>query len=197
MLTAKQLLIRQTAEAFRGRADMPLMAALDGITPEEAAWRPDGATPSVEQVVRHVAWAKSWYCRQGFGRPMVLADPSVNDDGDSPDVPCEFPCGAGWGRDQAPGVGGAVVLLEQAHRVLTECLESCSDESLERPIPTRHGASAAHFFWVMLMHDLYHAGQIRTRRTLFRARAEECRTRLASSPPAPTIVPSAPPTACC
>jgi hypothetical protein len=27
MLTARQLLIKQTAEAFRGRADMPLMAS--------------------------------------------------------------------------------------------------------------------------------------------------------------------------
>jgi hypothetical protein len=30
MLTAKQLLIKQTAEAFSGRPDMPLLASLDG-----------------------------------------------------------------------------------------------------------------------------------------------------------------------
>ena len=41
-------------------------------------------------------------------------------------------------------------------------------ESL-RPVPGRHGRSAAHLFWVLLMHDLYHAGQIRTRRTVYRA----------------------------
>jgi hypothetical protein len=31
MLSAKQLLLKQTAEAFGGRSDMPLMASLDGI----------------------------------------------------------------------------------------------------------------------------------------------------------------------
>jgi DinB superfamily len=167
MLTAKQLLIKQTTEAFRGRPDMPLMASLEGITDEEASWRPDENLPTIEQIVRHIGWAKSRFCEQGFGTPMVLIDLSVNDDGDSPDLPWEFPCGAAWGCKLAGGIAGAIELLEKAHRVLTECLESCAEESLEKPIPTNHGKSAANFFWVMLMHDLYHAGQIRTRRTIF------------------------------
>jgi DinB family protein len=172
MLTAKQLLIKQTAEAFRGRPDMPLMASLDGITQEEASWRPDETTPNIEQIVRHIAWAKSRFCQQGFGTPMVLIDESVNDDGDSADLPLEFPCGAAWGCSSAAGIKEAIKLLERAHRVLTECLESCTEESLDKPIPTNHGKSAANFFWVMLMHDIYHAGQIRTRRTVYRARRE-------------------------
>ncbi len=169
MLTAKQLLLKQTAEAFRGRPDMPLMASLEGVTEEEASWRPDESTPTIEQIVRHIAWAKSRFCRQGFGTPMVLIDPSVNDDGDCAELPYEFPCGAAWGCGSAKGIDGAIKLLEQAHRVLMECLESCTEESLEKPIPTNHGKSAANFFWVMLMHDIYHAGQIRTRRTIYRA----------------------------
>jgi hypothetical protein len=169
MLNAKQLLIRQTAEAFRGRPDMPLMASLEGIAQEEASWKPDKSIPSIEQIVRHMAWAKSRFCQKGFGTAMVLIDPSVNDDGDSADLPWEFPCGAAWGSSVAGGITGAIGLLEQAHCVLTECLESCSEESLEKPVPTNHGKSAANFFWVMLMHDLYHAGQIRTRRTFYRA----------------------------
>lgn len=169
MLTAKQLLIRQTAEAFRGRSDMPLMAALAGVTQEEASWRPDAATPTIEQLVRHVAWAKSIYCQRGFGTPPVVADDNVNDDGDCPELPLEYPCGAGWGCSILPGIAGALELLEQAHGTLTRCLESLPAESLELPLPTSHGKTAANFFWVMLMHDLYHAGQIRTRRTLFAA----------------------------
>jgi hypothetical protein len=169
LLTARQLLITQTAEAFRGRQDMPLMASLAGITQEEASWRPNENTPTIEQIVRHVAWAKSWYCHLGFGTPMVVIDPAVNDDGDCVALPFEFPCGAGWGLNSAAGIGGAIELLEQAHRVLTKCLESCADEAMEKPIPTNHGKTAANFFWVMLMHDLYHAGQIRTRRTVYRA----------------------------
>jgi hypothetical protein len=167
MLTAKQLLIKQTAEAFSGRPDMPLMAALQGVTQEEASWRPDENTPSIEQIVRHVAWAKSRFCHRGFGTPIVLDDPLVNDDGDTADLPLEFPCGAAWGGKLSSGIAGAIQLLRESHRVLTECLESCGDEQLEQPIPTHHGKSAANFFWIMAMHDLYHAGQIRTRRTMY------------------------------
>jgi hypothetical protein len=170
---AKSLLLKQTADAFRGRPDMPIMASLDGITQAEASWSADANIPTIEQIVRRVGWAKSSFCHQGFGTPMVLVDPLVNDDGDSPDLPREFPCGAGWGRELAAGIGGAIKLLEQAHGVLTRCLETCSDDALEKPIPTHHGKTAANFFWVMLMHDLYHAGQIRTRRTLFRVIAQQ------------------------
>jgi hypothetical protein len=124
MPSIKDILLKQTAEAFSGRPDMPLMAALAGITPEEASWCPDPSTPSVEQIVRHIAWAKSRFCEKGFGRPMILNDESVNDDGDSADLPQEFPCGAAWGCRVAPGIQGAVGLLEHAHRFLTECLKS-------------------------------------------------------------------------
>jgi hypothetical protein len=167
MPSAKQLLLQQTADAFAGRPDMSLMASLAGITADEAAWQPDDATPSIEQLVRHLAWAKSRFCADGFGRAMPIDDPSVAGDGDSPDLPNEFPCGAGWGRAAAVGIGGAVELLQQAQAIIMSSLESCTDESLDRPIPTRHGKTAAHFFSVMLMHDLYHAGQIRTRRTMY------------------------------
>src|SRR4051794_37426886 len=118
MLSAKQLLLKQTAEAFRGRSDMPLMASLDSIGQEEASWRPDESVPTIEQIVRHIAWAKSRYCQQGFARPMMIQDPSVNDDGDSPDVPWEFPCGAAWGEMIESGIAGAIKLLEQSQRVL-------------------------------------------------------------------------------
>src|ERR1700722_19836973 len=124
MLTAKRLLIKQTAEAFRGRPDMPLMASLEGVTQEEASWRPDEKTPTIEQIVRHIAWAKSRFCEQGFTTPMVLIDKNVNDDGDTADLPWEFPCGAAFGTTIASGITEAVKLLEQAHRVLTECLEA-------------------------------------------------------------------------
>ena len=172
MPTAKQLLIQQTTDAFRGRPDMPLTAALEGVTQEEASWSFDSAAPTIEQIVRHIAWAKSHFCCQGFGTPMPINDPTVNDDGDSPDLPFEFPCGAGWGTKSAPGIAQAVKLLEQAHQILIGCLESLPENALEKPIPTHHGKTAANFFWIMLMHDLYHAGQIRTRRTMFQSRSK-------------------------
>jgi hypothetical protein len=144
-VTIKQLLLKQTAEAFGGNDEMSLKASLWKITPAEASWRPDEKVRTAEQIVRHVAWCKSWYCEQGFGTPMLTIDERASD------------------LDQA------ISLLEESQRVLVQCLEECSEERLSQPIPTKfHGESAAHFFWIMLMHDLYHAGQIRTRRTVFR-----------------------------
>jgi hypothetical protein len=165
-MTAKQLLLHQTALAFSGRPDMSLMAALKDITQAEGDYRPSPTTPTTEQLVRHVAWTKSHDCHEAFGQPMVIDDPSIDyNSGDHPELPWEFPCGAAWGITQSPGIAGAVALLTEAHRTLTDCLESCPDEMLDQPLPTRHGKSAAHFFTIMLIHDLYHAGQIRSRRT--------------------------------
>jgi uncharacterized damage-inducible protein DinB len=170
VLTAKELLLKQTAEAFRGRPDMPIMTALEGVTQDEASWQPNANTPSIEQIVRHIAWAKSRFCQQGFATPMPLDDPNVNEDGDSPGLPQDFPCGAMWGSSAEPGIAGAIKLLEASQRVMIHCLESCSEQALENPIPNHHGKkSALNFFWTMLMHDLYHAGQIRTRRTMYGA----------------------------
>jgi hypothetical protein len=169
MPTAKHLLLQQTAAAFAGRPDMPLMASLDTLTDAEFAWQPDASTPTIEHLVRHIAWAKSHYCHEAFNTPMPIDDPSLNADGDHPTLPNEFPCGAAYAQSSAPGVAGALALLQQSHRTLTTCLEGLPEEALDLPLPTRHGRSAAHFFTIMLMHDLYHAGQIRTRRT-FHAR---------------------------
>ncbi|MEX0776405.1 MAG: DinB family protein [Phycisphaeraceae bacterium] len=144
-MTAKQLLLKQTAEAFGDNDEMSLKASLWKITATEASWRPDEKVRTAEQIVRHVAWCKSWYCEQGFGTPMLAID------------------------ERASNLEQAMTLLEESQRVLVQCLESCPEEKLAQPIPTKfHGELAAYFFWIMLMHDLYHAGQIRTRRTMFR-----------------------------
>jgi hypothetical protein len=175
MVSAKEMLLRQVDEAFRGRPDMPLMAALEGVSQGEGSWQPDPAIPSIEQIVRHIGWSKSRFCQRGFGTGMPVADAGVNDDGDSAGLPEEFPCGAGWGARVKPGIGGAMELLEEAQKVFRGCLEWLSEDELDRAIPTHHGKSAANFFWVMLMHDLYHAGQIRTRRTVYRVFGESPR----------------------
>jgi hypothetical protein len=168
MPTCKQLLIEQTADGFDGRKDMSLMAALKEITAAQAAWRADENMPTAEQLVRHVAWAKTKYCHQGFNVPMVLVDPAVNDEGDHASVPWEFPCGAAYGMTDAPGIAGAIDLLVRSHRVVVQCLQSCTEDALDRPVPGRHGRSAAHLFSILMIHDLYHAGQIRTRRRMCR-----------------------------
>ena len=45
-------------------------------------------------------------------------------------------------------------------------LDALTEAALCEPLPVHHGSSAFNFFRVMIRHDLLHAGQIRTRRTL-------------------------------
>lgn len=161
----KELLQTQLNAAFRGRPDMPLMAALEGVSDDEAMWRPAPDAPNIEEIVRHIAWSKNRFCQQAFGVDMVIDDPNVSDEGETDGVPWEFPCGCAWGREAAPGVGGAVALLEKVQVVFAACLDGLSEEALEQPLDVHHGKTAFNFFWTMIMHDVFHAGQIRTRRT--------------------------------
>jgi hypothetical protein len=147
MVNAKELLVKETREAFEANSEMSLMSALKNITQAEASWIPGPRMRSAEQIVRHLAWCKSWYCQQGFARPMLTVD------------------------EKTQNIEEAITLLASAQQILTECLRGCSAEALAQPIPTQfHGESAAHFFWIMLMHDLWHGGQIKTRRTQYRTR---------------------------
>jgi len=146
-MNTKELLLKQTREAFDGNDEMSIKSALWKITQDEASWVPGPGMKSAEQMVRHLAWCKSWYCQQGFGRPMLTID------------------------EKAQNITEAVALLDAAQKTLLECLQACNEESLGQPIPTKfHGESAAHFFWIMLMHDIWHGGQIKTRRRAFRSR---------------------------
>ena len=66
-----------------------------------------------------------------------------------------------------------IELSRNAHLRLLACLEGCTEEDLAHPIPTRfHGQSAAHFFWIMAMHDISHGAQIRTIRRAFGTRTD-------------------------
>lgn len=169
MLTPRDILLYHLAQSFEGRKDMTLMGVLEGVTEQEAAWRPGPLAPSIGELLRHVAWSASVYCRDAFGVPMVAEDPGVTPEGDTEGIPWEFPCGSGFGRQSHPGLAGAIDLARRAQSLLVECLSGLGDEQLDQPINNRHGKTAAHFFWIMTMHNVYHAGQIRTRRTAYAA----------------------------
>jgi hypothetical protein len=136
-MNVKQFLLKQTQEAYAGDPEMSLKVALEGLTQAEAAWRINETTWTIEEILYHVASCKIEYCRQGFGR---------------------------WTEEYAQPTGDIepmLALLSRAHEHLVQCLESCSEADLDEPIPTSsHGKSAAHFFWIMIMHDITHASEI-------------------------------------
>ena len=145
-MDAKQLLLKQLHDAFSGDDEMSLQASLGDLSQEEASWRMNDTTWTVREILYHVASCEIEYCHQGFGKGLEY-EKSVGN------------------------VGQMITLLDRAHAHLVGCLESCSDEDLDRPIPTRHhGESAAHFFWIMIMHRVSHAAQIRCIRRTYGSR---------------------------
>ena len=134
-MNTKELLTKQTKQAFKG--EMSLMGALKDICQEEASWRLNETTWTIDEIIYHVAACKIEYCKQGFGK---------------------------WDSEYSRTVGdiqASLDLLNMAQEHLTECLSNCTLEDLDRPISTQfHGQSAAHFFWIMIMHDISHGAQI-------------------------------------
>ena len=146
-MTPKDLLLKELNDAFSGDDEMSLKASLENLTQEEASWRPNDTTWTIEEILYHIASCEIEYCRQGFGKAIEYGKP-IGD------------------------IDGMLDLVDKAHELLTQCLGNCSAEDLESPIKTQcHGESAAHFFWVMIMHHVSHAAQIRSIRRAYGSRA--------------------------
>ena len=145
-MNAKELLLKELCDAYSGDDEMSLQASLGDLTPEEAIWRLNDKTWTVEEIVYHVAACEIEYCGQGFGKGIEYDKPL----GD---------------------IRRGLALLEQAHELLLRCLCECPERELDHSIPTQfHGESAAHFFWIMIMHRVSHAAQIRTIRRAYGSR---------------------------
>jgi hypothetical protein len=146
LMKAKQLLLKQLHDAYSGDDEMSLQASLGDLSQEEAGWRLNDTTWTMEEILYHVAACEIEYCRQGFGQGLTYGRP-IGD------------------------IEGMLELLDQAHAHLVGCLEALCEAELDQPVPTRsHGESAAHFFWIMIMHRVSHAAQIRTLRRAYGSR---------------------------
>ncbi|MCB9516445.1 MAG: DinB family protein [Candidatus Krumholzibacteriia bacterium] len=148
MTALREHLLAQSRWAYAGDAEMSLLDALDGLTPEELVWRADSELWTIGEILYHVASTKIEYCQQGFGAWQGSFTRCVDD------------------------LPALLELLDRAQFHLLECLQSCDDDALQQPVRTHfHGESAASFFGVMLAHDIAHAAQIRGLRRRYGSRA--------------------------
>jgi uncharacterized damage-inducible protein DinB len=145
-MNTKQLLLKQLHDCYSGDDEMSLQASLVDLSPEEAAWRLNDTTWTIAEILYHLYSCEIEYCKQGFGQSIPYDKPL--DD-----------------------VSALLALLDQAHALMTRCLRECPEQALDQPIPTPwHGESAAHFFWIMVMHRVSHAAQMRTLRRAYGSR---------------------------
>jgi hypothetical protein len=151
-MTAKELLLKQLQDCYSGDDEMSLQASLGDLAAEEAAWRLNDKTWTIAEILYHLYSCEVEYCKQGFGR-AIAADGVY----DKP-------------LDDLPVL---LALLDQAQALMLRCLDELPEAALDQPIPTQwHGESAAHFFWIMVMHRVSHAAQIRTIRRAYGSRTD-------------------------
>ena len=69
-MTAKELLIKQMKSSFSEDDEMSLKASIDSLSAEEASWKMNDVTWTIEEILYHIASCKIEYCRQGFNKTL-------------------------------------------------------------------------------------------------------------------------------
>ena len=148
-LSVKQLLMKQLNDAYSLNEEMSFKVSVANLTQEEASWQINGDTWSIEQIIFHIASSVIEYCKQGFGTWDKEYDKPIDD------------------------ISSMIDLSDKAFNHLMEQITSLDDFFLFDPIDTKsHGESGAHFFWMMIMHYITHAAQIRTIRRAYGPRTD-------------------------
>ena len=138
-MTAKDLLIKQTQSAFSENSLLSLKGSLKDLSQEEASCKLSDGTRTIEEIVSHVSSFKIGTCIQEFGNTQLTPDDTSGD------------------------IGKAVELLEKANENLVTCLQETPEQDLERAIKMELPfESLGELIWILIMHDISHAAQIRT-----------------------------------
>ena len=156
-MTQTEWLVKAMGMAFeRGRglwADS-LLDVLDGLTAEQAAWKPQGGgTRSIWEIVRHVTFWKDALRQRLEGGPW--ADTSGHEEKGWP--PVTDTSEEAWAE--------TLKHLRRSHEALVQAVSRLADEQLDEPFPGEEEPIGEHLLGV-IAHDTYHTGQILTLRQL-------------------------------
>jgi uncharacterized damage-inducible protein DinB len=125
----------------RGLGAHSLLDALEGLTAEQAAWKPQGQkTRSIWEIVKHIASGKEFVVRRLDSELAAIEE---------------------WPKIEEVSEEAWAETLEQLKRCqerLFQAVGKLKDEQLEEPI-------GEHLFG-LIAHDCYHTGQILTLRQL-------------------------------
>ncbi|MDR7420223.1 MAG: DinB family protein [Armatimonadota bacterium] len=150
-MTVKALVLKHLEMTYeKGPGQPSVRVALEGLTAQQAAWKPAPERHSIWQIVRHlVRWKQAIYEDWHGRRP----DYAAIDQGDWAEATGDE---AAWRRD--------LEALEAISQQYKAYLLGVSDEDLGREVPGL-GVLAVSIM-EMGTHDIYHAGQIRHLRAL-------------------------------
>ena len=144
----KQVVLWALEEAYRHEAwhGPNLGAATQGLSVEEAQWRPASTRHNIWELVLHCAyWTQAVRCRISGDR-FVFPE-----EGENWFTRPEESSEAALERD--------LQLLDQAHSELLETLEQVSPEAFPEAVKTGRGSVLGNALGIAF-HHVYHAGQI-------------------------------------
>ncbi len=152
-----ETLLRLLDEAYHKRSwhGPNLRGSIRGLTAEQAAWRPPGAKRSIADIVVHCAYWK--YAIRRALRGEKRGSFALK--------------GSNWFKLpeplSQPQWREYVALLDAQHRALREAVAELSPKQLDVTPPGRKSSNRTIVSGIML-HDVYHAGQIQVLKAMGR-----------------------------
>jgi uncharacterized damage-inducible protein DinB len=135
-----------------------VLGCLRGVTAEAAAWRPAPGRHSIWALTLHVAYWKYAVRRRITGEERGAFPRSPSNWPVVPDEASE----AAWKGDRA--------LLREEHDALVEAIASFDPARLD-DVAGDGTTSWAELLWGIVLHDVYHVGQIQMLKRLYAERA--------------------------
>lgn len=123
--------------------------AIRGITPQAAAWKPTGGSHSMWELILHVAYWDYVVQRRIVEGPR----------GGFPRSPSNWPAlpseinDATWQADRA--------VAREAHKALVNAVRDFDSARYDEPAGDDSGTTFGDLLMGIVMHDTYHAGQIK------------------------------------
>jgi uncharacterized damage-inducible protein DinB len=144
----KEILLEQMAACRNQKAwFVPLSDALNGLSPQQAAWRDGSENHSIRQIVNHlIFWNERWLMRlKGIEPPKVEGEISATFDSKTGDV-------EEW--------ESTAMRLDEVLGGLESELRNASEEKLAGEAFKDAGDSWYAFLSQLTIHNAYHIGQI-------------------------------------
>lgn len=122
--------------------------AIDGVTAEQAAWKPEGADNSIWESITHLTYYNNAYLQRFKGIDFQYSAADNDETFEMPDAPTD----ADWDAE--------VARFDAIMAEWRELLTSSDDEKLTSLVPNKDGTKWVEMISLINTHNAYHGGQI-------------------------------------
>lgn len=146
-MNVKETLLRQYERCYNENGwFVAVRNAIDGITAEQAAWKPAGSDNSIWKTLAHLSYYNNAYLQRFKG---------IDYEYDKPDNDATFEAGASEAEWNA-----AVEKFDAVMNEFRELLKGADEKKFGEPVSEKNNASWADLINDINAHNAYHGGQI-------------------------------------